>query len=230
MRRMLDTRPVRLLAPLTGNGVEWRVGGVTGYEEAVREMDDTVAAILAGGSERAWLVEHPPLYTAGTSAKAEDLLDKHRFPVHASGRGGQYTYHGPGQRVVYLMLDLARRGQDLRAFVSTLEEWLIRTVAAFGVEAERREGRIGLWVRRPEKGPLAEDKIAAIGIRVRRWVSFHGVALNVAPDLSHFDGIVPCGVRDHGVTSLVELGAKATLADVDCVLRREFEALFGPTV
>ena len=227
---MLNTRPAELLPRLTGSPVEWRVAdGLTGYEEAVTAMDATVAAISAGGSEQVWLVEHPPLYTAGTSAKPEDLLDARRFPVHASGRGGQYTYHGPGQRVAYVMLDLSRRGPDLRAFVATLEEWLISSVAAFGIEAERRDGRVGLWVRRPERGPGAEGKIAAIGIRVRRWVSFHGVALNVSPELSHYDGIVPCGVRDQGVTSLADLGARVTMAEVDRVLHREFERLFGPT-
>ncbi|MCC6981813.1 MAG: lipoyl(octanoyl) transferase LipB [Bauldia sp.] len=227
---MLNTRPVPLLPRLASATVEWRVSaGPTGYEDAVAGMEEAVGAVLAGGPERVWLVEHPPLYTAGTSARPEDLLDPGRFPVHASGRGGQYTYHGPGQRVAYAMLDLQRRGPDLRAFVASLEEWLIRTVAAFGVSAERREGRVGLWVRRPERGDGAEDKIAAIGIRVRRWVSFHGVALNVSPDLSHYDGIVPCGVRDQGVTSLADLGVKASMDEVDLVLRREFEALFGPT-
>ena len=227
---MLNARPMHFLPRLAGATVDWRIArGLTAYEDATREMDAVVSSVSAGAGERVWLVEHPPLYTAGTSAKPEDLLDPDRFPVHSSGRGGQYTYHGPGQRVAYVMLDLARRGQDLRAFVATLEEWLIRTVAAFGVEAERRKGRVGLWVRRPENGPLAEDKIAAIGIRVRRWVSFHGVALNVAPELSHFDGIVPCGVRDQGVTSLAELGVTARMTEIDAVLRREFEALFGPT-
>ncbi len=227
---MLNTRPVPLLPRLASATVEWRVSaGPIGYEDAVAGMEEAVGAVLAGGPERVWLVEHLPLYTAGTSARPEDLLQPGRFPVHASGRGGQYTYHGPGQRVAYAMLDLQRRGPDLRAFVASLEEWLIRTVAAFGVSAERREGRVGLWVRRPERGDGAEDKIAAIGIRVRRWVSFHGVALNVSPDLSHYDGIVPCGVRDQGVTSLADLGVKASMDKVDLVLRREFEALFGPT-
>jgi lipoyl(octanoyl) transferase len=227
---MLD-RPATLLHPSLGAPAEWRVtAGLTGYDAAVAEMEAAVAAIASGGRERVWLVEHPPLYTAGTSARPADLLDPHRFPVHPSGRGGQYTYHGPGQRVAYVMLDLQRRGPDLRAFVATLEEWLIRTVAAFGIEAERRSGRVGLWVRSPDRGPLAEDKIAAIGIRVRRWVSFHGVALNVAPDLTHYDGIVPCGVRDQGMTSLAALGMKASMEEVDDVLRREFERLFGPTI
>jgi lipoyl(octanoyl) transferase len=228
---MLNTRPLPLLPRLASETVEWRVsGGLTGYEEAVAGMEDAVSSVLSGGPELVWLVEHPPLYTAGTSAKPEDLLEPGKLPVYASGRGGQYTYHGPGQRVAYAMLDLTRRGPDLRAFVASLEEWLIRTVAAFGVTAERRAGRVGLWVPRPERGEGAEDKIAAIGIRVRRWVSFHGVALNVSPDLSHYDGIVPCGVRDQGVTSLADLGVAASMADVDRVLRREFEALFGPTV
>jgi lipoyl(octanoyl) transferase len=172
----------------------------------------------------------PPLYTAGTSARSEDLVAPDRFPVHATGRGGQYTYHGPGQRVAYVMLDLDRRSRDLRAYVASLEAWLIETLAAFNVRAERREDRVGVWVRRPEKGPGVEDKIAAIGIRVRRWVSFHGISLNVEPDLSHFDGIVPCGVREHGVTSLVDLGLPVSMAEVDMQLRAAFEDIFGPTV
>jgi lipoyl(octanoyl) transferase len=231
MKAMLNTRPVPLLPRLASGTAEWRISaGLTGYDEAVAGMEDAVASILSGGPERVWLVEHPPLYTAGTSARPEDLLEPGRLPVHTSGRGGQYTYHGPGQRVAYVMLDLQRRGPDLRAFVASLEEWLIRSVAAFGITAERREGRVGLWVARPERGANAEDKIAAIGIRVRRWVSFHGIALNISPDLSHYDGIVPCGVRDQGVTSLADLGVRTSMEEVDSVLRREFEALFGPTV
>ena len=194
-------------------------------------MEARVAAIADGSApELVWLLEHPPLYTAGTSARPEDLIDA-RFPVHAVGRGGQFTYHGPGQRVAYVMLDLRRRVPDVRRFVATLEEWLIRTLAGFNVRGERREDRIGVWVARPERGAGHEDKIAAIGIRLKRWVSLHGIALNVDPDLSHFSGIVPCGVADtrYGVTSLVDLGHVVTLPEVDMVLRREFEGLFGET-
>ena len=201
------------------------------YETALAAMDARAAAIADGrAAELVWLLEHPPLYTAGTSANANDLIEA-RFPVHEVGRGGQFTYHGPGQRVVYLMLDLKRRAPDVRRYVATLEEWLIRTLGAFNVRAGRREDRIGVWVARPEKGAGAEDKIAAIGIRLKRWVSLHGVALNVDPDLSHFSGIVPCGVADarYGVTSLVDLGHVVTLPEVDMVLRREFEGLFGAT-
>jgi lipoyl(octanoyl) transferase len=211
--------------------VEWVVAeGAIDYPRAVAEMEARAAAIAAGATaERVWLVEHPPLYTAGTSARPEDLIEPARFPVHATGRGGQYTYHGPGQRVAYVMLDLARRQPDVRAFVAALESWIIGTLAAFNVTGERRDDRVGVWVRRPEKGPGEEDKIAAIGIRVRRWVTFHGIAINVEPDLSHFDGIVPCGVRGHGVTSLADLGRIVSMAEVDAVLRRAFEARFGPT-
>jgi lipoyl(octanoyl) transferase len=213
--------------------VEWTVAaGFVGYERAVAEMEARAEAIAAGEApERVWLLEHPPLYTAGTSAKAGDLLDA-RFPVFKTGRGGQYTYHGPGQRVAYAMLDLRRRAPDVRRYVANLEEWIIRTLAAFDVVGERRDDRIGVWVRRPDKGPGHEDKIAAIGIRLKRWVTLHGIALNVAPDLGHFAGIVPCGVADlrYGVTSLADLGRIPTMAEVDTALRREFERLFGPTV
>ncbi|MEO0915125.1 MAG: lipoyl(octanoyl) transferase LipB, partial [Pseudomonadota bacterium] len=191
-----------------------------------------VAAIRAGEAEECvWLLEHPPLYTAGTSAKPEDLLDKARFPVFEARRGGEYTYHGPGQRVAYALLDLSRRRRDIRAYVWRLEEWIIRTLAAFGVTGERRAGRVGVWVVRPEKAPgpdgaPAEDKIAAIGVRVRRWVAFHGIALNVEPDLSHYDSIVPCGLRGHGITSLVDLGLPVTMADVDVALREAFDTVF----
>ena len=207
---------------------EWRVAAQpVGYPEAVAAMEARVAAIAVdGAAEQVWLVEHPPLYTAGTSADATDLLSSDRFPVYRTGRGGQYTYHGPGQRVAYVMLDLGRRGPDLRKYVRALEEWIIRTLAAFGVAGERRDGLIGVWV----STPAGYDKVAAIGIRVRRWVSFHGIAINVDPDLEHFSGIVPCGVRGAGVTSLAALGIDATMAEVDAVLRREFEALFGPTL
>src|SRR5688572_24489654 len=216
--------------------VEWRISDVPiGYEAALAEMDARVATIAAGEApELVWLLEHPPLYTAGTSARPEELIEA-RFPVHHVGRGGQYTYHGPGQRVVYAMLDLNRRKPDVRAFVATLEEWIIRTLASFNVRGERRDDRIGVWVRRPEKGQdlqgqALEDKIAAIGIRVRRWVSLHGIAINVEPELSHFSGIVPCGVSEqrYGVTSLHDLGLPVTMPDLDVALRREFEALLGP--
>ncbi|MHB2210428.1 lipoyl(octanoyl) transferase LipB [Methylobacterium sp. CM6257] len=217
--------------PVSGS-VAWRVSDApVGYEAAVAWMEARAERIARGAApECVWLLEHPPLYTAGTSARPEDLMAPGRFPVHATGRGGQYTYHGPGQRVAYVMLDLGRRSRDLRAYVASLEAWLIDTLAAFNVRAERREDRVGVWVRRPEKGPGVEDKIAAIGIRVRRWVSFHGISLNVEPDLSHFDGIVPCGVRAHGVTSLVDLGLPVSMPEVDMQLRAAFEAIFGETV
>ncbi|WP_436148444.1 lipoyl(octanoyl) transferase LipB [Bosea sp. LjRoot90] len=212
--------------------VEWVIADEpVGYEAAVAEMEARAALIADGvARERVWLVEHPALYTAGTSAKDEDLLTPERFPVHRTGRGGQFTYHGPGQRVAYVMLDLKRREPDLRRFVSALEAWLIGTLGAFNIRGERREERVGVWVRRPEKGADAEDKIAALGIRVRRWVSFHGISLNVEPELAHFDGIVPCGVSDQGVTSLVDLGLPVTMPEVDSALRAEFEQIFGPTV
>jgi lipoyl(octanoyl) transferase len=218
--------------PDTAAAAEWRVSdSLIGYEDAVAFMDSRAAAIAAGRErELVWLLEHPPLYTAGTSAHPEQLLEA-RFPVFESGRGGQMTYHGPGQRVAYVMLDLKRRGPDVRRFVATLEEWIIRTLGRFDVRGERREDRIGVWVRRPDKGDGFEDKIAAIGIRVTQWVTLHGMALNVAPDLSHFSGIVPCGVsaQRYGVTSLADLGIPVSMAEVDSVLRREFETLFGAT-
>lgn len=221
-----------LPAPLGGAPVEWRVDdGPVPYRQAVAFMEARVADIAAGRAhELVWLIEHPPLYTAGTSAQRADILEA-RFPVFESGRGGQMTYHGPGQRVAYAMLDLKRRGPDLRRYVATLEEWIIRTLAAFNVRGERREDRIGVWVRRPEKGADFEDKIAAIGIRVKQWVTLHGIAVNVEPDLGHFSGIVPCGVneRRYGVTSLADLGLPVTMPEVDMMLRREFEALFGAT-
>jgi lipoyl(octanoyl) transferase len=211
--------------------VEWRTSdSPVPYVEAIADMEATAAAIAAGQApELIWLLEHPPLYTAGTSANLADVIDA-RFPVHETGRGGQMTYHGPGQRVAYVMLDLKRRGPDVRRFVATLEEWIIRTLAAFDVRGERREDRIGVWVRRPDKGQGYEDKIAAIGIRVKQWVTLHGLAINVDPDLSHFTGIVPCGVNEqkYGVTSLADLGVRASLLDVDKMLRREFDVLFGP--
>ncbi|HYD99343.1 MAG TPA: lipoyl(octanoyl) transferase LipB [Alphaproteobacteria bacterium] len=206
--------------------VEWLVAeGLTPYPEAVAFMEARVAAIRAGTApELVWLVEHPPLYTAGTSARADDLLEA-RFPTYQTGRGGQYTYHGPGQRVAYVMLDLARRGRDVRHFVWQLEEWLIRTIGRFAVTALRREGRVGIWVPRGTTG--LDDKIAAIGVRVRHWVTFHGVALNVEPDLSHFAGIVPCGVTEHGVTSLVDLGLPVGMDDADAALKASFRTVFG---
>jgi lipoyl(octanoyl) transferase len=231
-----DSLRAPLLPDPAGPPVEWRVSaGYVDYETAVREMEARVARIAAGEApEAVWLLEHPPIYTAGTSAKDADLLDP-RFPVHRTGRGGQFTYHGPGQRVAYVMLDLTRRRRDARAYVCGLESWLISTLSDFGVIGERREARVGVWVKRPEKargptGDLAEDKIAAIGVRLRQWISFHGVALNVAPDLSHFSGITPCGVRDShlGVTSLADLGVTATMGDVDAALRRRFIEVFGP--
>jgi len=215
--------------------VEWITApGLTGYEEALRFMEARAEAIRAGDApECIWLVEHPPLYTAGTSAKPEDLIDPDRFPVFDARRGGQYTYHGPGQRVAYVMLDVAARGRDVRAFVKSLEHWIIGTLAEFNITGEIREGRVGVWVPRPDKPPLPdgtprEDKIAAIGIRLRKWVSFHGLSINVEPELGHFDGIVPCGISGHGVTSLVDLGLPVTMADVDVALKSQFGAVFAP--
>lgn len=216
--------------------VRWRVAdGLVGYEDAVAEMERQVADIADGkADELVWLVEHPALYTAGTSADSKDLIEPDRFPVFATGRGGEYTYHGPGQRVAYVMLDLKRRRQDVRAYVAALEEVVIRTLDSMNVKGERREDRVGVWVRRPEKptlpdGSMSEDKIAALGIRLRRWVSFHGLSINVDPDLSHFGGIVPCGISAYGVTSLVDLGLPVMMADVDIRLREAFEDVFGPT-
>ncbi len=224
------TQHPRNLSALQGS-VEWLVApGLVAYPDALAFMEARAKAIAEGtAGELVWLVEHLPLYTAGTSAKPADLVMPDRFPVYEAGRGGQYTYHGPGQRVAYVMLDLNRRGRDVRAFVQALEGWLIDTLAAFGVTGERRADRIGVWVRRPDKGAGVEDKIAAIGIRLRRWVSFHGISLNVAPDLEHFSGIVPCGVQMHGVASLADLGIPATMEDVDVQLRATFERRFGTT-
>jgi len=228
---MRDDLKAGLPAAAGAPPVEWRVSdSLVGYREALAAMQGRAAQIAAGTApELVWLLEHPPLYTSGTSADPADIADP-RFPVFESGRGGQMTYHGPGQRVAYVILDLKRRGPDVRRFVATLEEWIIRTLAAFNVRGERREDRIGVWVRRPEKGEGHEDKIAAIGIRVSRWVTLHGMALNVEPDLSHFSGIVPCGVSGerYGVTSLADLGIVVSMPEVDMVLRREFAALFGP--
>lgn len=216
--------------------VRWRISeGLVPYDEAVAEMERQVAAIADGDAdELVWLVEHPPIYTAGTSANAADLIEPNRFPVFSTGRGGEYTYHGPGQRVAYVMLDLKRRRQDVRAYVAALEQLVIRTLDMMNVRGERREDRVGVWVRRPEKAPLpdgsmAEDKIAALGIRLRKWVSFHGLSINVEPELSHFSGIVPCGISTYGVTSLVDLGLPVMMADVDIRLREAFEEIFGPT-
>ena len=232
---MLSSRDAlaETLSPTPGSPpVEWAIAdSLVGYEEAVAAMETRAAAVAAGvAGERVWLLEHPPLYTAGTSARDGDLLQPARFPVHRTGRGGRFTYHGPGQRVAYVMLDLQRRRPDLRAYVAALEAWLIGTLGAFNIRGERREERVGVWVRRPERGEGAEDKIAAIGIRVRRWATFHGISLNVDPDLSHFDGIVPCGVRGRGVTSLVDLGRPVTMAEADAALRAAFEEVFGATL
>jgi lipoyl(octanoyl) transferase len=233
---VVNTRKDLVLGLKTGAEsppAEWRVSSESvPYEAALAAMEARAASILGGRQpELVWLLEHPPLYTSGTSARPEDLIEA-RFPVHATGRGGQFTYHGPGQRVAYLMLDLNRRGPDVRRYVATLEEWIIRTLVAFGVQGERREDRVGVWVRRPDKGKGCEDKIAAIGIRLKRWVSLHGIALNVEPDLSHYAGILACGVSDarYGVTSLRDLGVKAGMADVDAAMRKEFETLFGEAV
>jgi lipoyl(octanoyl) transferase len=225
-----DDLAVGLIPPRGLPAAEWSVAeGLTPYDTAVRVMEDRAAAIADGKApELIWLLEHPPLYTAGTSARDADLIEP-RFPVHTAGRGGQFTYHGPGQRVVYVMLDLKRRRPDVRLFVATLEEWIIRVLARFNVCGERREDRVGIWVPRPEQGQGREDKIAAIGIRVKRWVSMHGLAFNVDPDLSHFSGIVSCGVNDarYGVTSLLDLGLLISMPEVDMALRHEFPPLFG---
>jgi lipoyl(octanoyl) transferase len=212
--------------------MEWRIiDGLSDYAETLAAMEARVAEIAAGRAEETiWLLEHPPLYTAGTSTNPADLVQPGRFPVHVAGRGGQYTYHGPGQRVAYVMLDLNRRGRDVRRFVTALEDWIIATLGEFNVRGERRAGRVGVWVERPDRhgadGRPAEDKIAAIGVKLRRWISFHGLSINVEPDLSHFDGIVPCGIREHGVTSLVDLGLPVTLADIDAALMRTFSDHF----
>ncbi|SMX35389.1 MULTISPECIES: lipoyl(octanoyl) transferase LipB [Ruegeria] len=215
--------------------MEWKItDGLTDYDTAVAFMEARVAEIAAGTADECiWFLEHPPLYTAGTSAKPQDLTDPDRFPVYASKRGGEYTYHGPGQRVVYVMLDVGKRGHDVRRFVKQLETWVISALAEFNVHGEIREGRVGVWVPRKDKpltvsGEPAEDKIAAIGIRLRKWISFHGISINVEPDLEHFSGIVPCGIREFGVTSLVDLGLPVTMADVDVALRKTFTEAFGP--
>jgi len=233
-----DELAYQFLPVMSSAPVEWRVeDGLTDYAKALVFMEQQAEAIHNGsGNEMVWLVEHPPLYSAGTSADSKDLLNGARFPVYQAGRGGEYTYHGPGQRVAYVMLDLKRRRQDIRAFVAALEEWIIQTLAQFNIKGERREDRVGVWVTRPEKAPppttggMTEDKIAAIGIRLRKWVSFHGIALNVEPDLSHYDGIVPCGIADHGVTSLVDLGLPVTMQDVDIAMHKAFCDIFGATL
>ncbi len=214
--------------------VEWiTTPGLTAYEDALNFMETRVAGIIDGTADECiWLLEHPPLYTAGTSAKAADLVDPDRFPVYEARRGGEYTYHGPGQRVIYVMLNVGKRGHDVRAFVKDMEHWVIATLETFNIKGEIREGRVGVWVERPEKprnidGSIAEDKIAAMGIRLRKWVSFHGISINVEPDLSHFDGIVPCGIKDHGVTSLVDLGLPVTMDDLDVALKSKFSDIFS---
>ncbi len=216
--------------------VEWRISDkLVDYETAVSEMETRAAEIAAGtADEMIWLLEHPPLYTAGTSAKPADLKDANRFPVYPSKRGGQYTYHGPGQRVAYVMLDVGKRGHDVRKFVQDLEHWVIATLAEFNLTGHIRDGRVGVWIERSDKpltitGKVAEDKIAAIGIRLRKWVSFHGISINVEPDLSHFDGIVPCGITEYGVTSLVDLGLPVTMDDLDVALKRSFDLVFADT-
>jgi lipoyl(octanoyl) transferase len=214
-----------------GRPVQWIISpDPVPYPVALEAMRSRAAAIAAGEAEETvWLLEHPPLYTAGTSAVPEDLLSD-RFPVYDAGRGGQYTYHGPGQRVAYVMLDLTQRGRDIRCLVKGLESWVIDTLAAHNIKGERREGRIGVWVQRPDKGASKEDKIAAIGVRVSKWVTFHGISLNVMPNLGHYDGIVPCGISDQGVTSFEDLGQLVSMPEVDSVLRRAFEQQFGPTI
>lgn len=228
LKRIAQQPPISVV-----EDVEWSISNhPVAYEKALQRMESRAASIAAQqASELIWLLEHPSLYTAGTSAQSEDLLLPDRFPVFQTGRGGQYTYHGPGQRIAYVMLDLGSRTQDVRRFVAVLEQWVINTLGTFGITGERREDRVGVWVRRPEKPPLPdgtmrEDKIAAIGIRLRKWVSFHGISINVEPELSHFDGIVPCGVVGHGVTSLYDLGVTATMEDVDQALQQEFKLLF----
>jgi lipoyl(octanoyl) transferase len=226
----LSAAPSNPLIRPDGRSVEWVVAsGRVAYVDAVAEMEGRVAAIAAGdAAERVWLIEHPPLYTAGVSARDDDLLVPDRFPVHRTGRGGQFTYHGPGQRVAYVMLDLNQRGRDVRGFVRGLEDWIVGALAEFGVEAGVRDGRVGVWVERKGPGWSREDKIAAIGVKVRKWVSFHGISLNVEPELDHFGGIVPCGIAEHGVTSLVDLGVPVTMDEADAALKASFRRVFGP--
>lgn len=214
-----------------GEPVQWRIfDQLADYPDTLEHMRIAARAIADGeANEQVWLLEHPPLYTAGTSAKQGDLLLPKRLPVFDAGRGGQYTYHGPGQRVAYVMLDLKQRGRDIKCLVNGLEQWVIDTLAGFNIKGERREGRVGVWVKRPDRGPLVEDKIAAIGVRVSRWVSFHGISLNISPDLTHYEGIVPCGISDQGVTSFEDLGQLVSMPEVDVELRRRFESIFGST-
>lgn len=210
--------------------VEWWISDeLVSYPVALATMKQRAMDIAAGkAGEAIWLIEHPPLYTSGTSARRDDLLQPEKFPVYEAGRGGQYTYHGPGQRIAYVMLDLRERGRDIRCLVSGLEGWIIDTLAAFNVRGDRREGRVGVWVERPERGFMSEDKIAALGVRVSKWVTYHGISLNVSPDLTHYRGIVPCGISDHGVTSLEDLGQIVSMPEVDAVLRKTFVDRFGP--
>lgn len=234
MKTPRDALPTQFLANPPAPPVEWIISDQpVDYAYAETWMKARAQAIAEGQeAECVWLLEHPPLYSAGTSANPADLVDPDRFPVHETGRGGQYTYHGPGQRIAYVLLDLKRRKPDIRIFVSALERWIIDTLDRFNVKGERREDRVGVWVKRPEKpapvGAIAEDKIAAIGIRLRKWVSFHGISINVEPELNHFDGIVPCGVNEHGVTSLVDLGLPVTIDDLDVALKAQFIEIFGP--
>jgi len=228
MHKTLPAKPDSGPSGDLGSNLEWRIEeGLIPYPDAVARMEARVAEIVAGRApQMVWLVEHPPLYTGGTSARPEDLLAPDRFPVYPTGRGGQFTYHGPGQRVCYVMLDLRRRGQDVRRYVCDLEDWVIRALARFNITGERRDDRVGIWVPR---GPGREDKIAAIGVRIRRWITFHGIAINVEPDLEHFSGIVPCGIDagKYGVTSLVDLGLPVTMTDLDVALRETFPEVFG---
>ncbi|MGI9366392.1 MAG: lipoyl(octanoyl) transferase LipB [Rhizobiaceae bacterium] len=234
MSKPRDQLPTQFLPTDDGRAVEWIIAQQpVDYPTALSWMEDRAVAVADGSAnECVWLLEHPPLYTAGTSSDPHDLVEPNRFPVFETGRGGQYTYHGPGQRVAYVILDLKRRRQDIRVFVSSLERWIIDTLGTFNISGERREDRVGVWVRRPQKpappGIVAEDKIAAIGIRLRKWVSFHGLSINVEPELEHFAGIVPCGVSQHGVTSLVDLGLPVTMDDLDLALKATFTPIFGP--
>ena len=236
-RASLSIKDVDFLPNGENAGVEWQIlDALSPYEATLDAMEARAAAIAEGkAGECVWLLEHPPLYTAGTSADRADLIEKDRFPVFETGRGGQYTYHGPGQRIAYVMLDLQRRKPDVRLYVSALEQWIINSLERFNIVGERREDRIGVWVARPEKprqanGEIAEDKIAALGIRLKKWVSFHGISLNVAPELSHYEGITACGVKEHGVTSFEDLGLLISMPEVDMALRASFEEIFGPTI
>jgi len=230
--KISETTPHSKLRRVDARPVEWRIAdGLTPYPEAHENMRARASAIAAGEAEELiWLVEHPPLYTAGTSAKSSDLLLPEKFPVFEAGRGGQYTYHGPGQIVVYVMLDLRQRGKDIRCLVHALEQWVIDALAAYNIVGARRQDRVGVWVERPERGAGSEDKIAAIGVRVSRWVSFHGFSLNISPDLSHYEGIVPCGIADQGVTSFEDLGHLISMSEVESTLKRVAARIIGPTI